>query len=118
MPIFRKWVDVGETGKPLSNFAQKSDLATATEDVFSENSIANNSSQGIISSVSQNTDQLCLTRTSFEDSCASLQISFANFSTDDAYCKTSKNFESKAAKANAVGFPEEGEGEKLTTEAK
>ena len=56
MSYFGKWIDVGETALPHFNFAGKSELATAAE-----NSMANSSSQGIISTGLQNIGQLSMT---------------------------------------------------------
>ena len=64
MPHFGKLIDVGETAMPKFSVAQKGDLNTAAEDIFSGNLIANRLRLGMVSTGSQHTDQLSLTRTS------------------------------------------------------
>ena len=73
MPYFGKWIHVGETAMPHFSVAQKTDLATAAENIFSGNLITNSSRRGIVSTESQHTDQLSLTRISSEDNCEKLQ---------------------------------------------
>ena len=103
---------------PHFSFAQKSDLATTSEDIFRGNLIANSSRQGRMSTGSQHNDQLSSTRTSPEDSCAKLQEGFVTFSTDDAYCKETKGCKSKALQAKTDRFSEWSKEQKSTTPAK
>ena len=103
---FGKWIDVGETAMPRFSVAQKGELAIAAENIVSGILIANNSRQGIVSTGSQDSDQLSLTRTS-EDNCEKLQGSFVSFPTDVADSEATKSCGSKAAKANTDGFLEE-----------
>ena len=117
MPYFGKWIDVGETAMPRFSVAQKSELAIAAENIVSGILIANNSRQGIVSTGSQDSDQLSLTRTS-EDNCEKLQGSFVSFPTDVADSEATKSCGSKAAKANTDGFLEESKEKKSTTAAK
>ena len=117
MPYLGKWIDVGETAMSHFSVAQNSDLATATENIFSKNLIAISSHHGILRTGSQHTDQFGLTRTSSEDNCEKLQESFVTFPTENAYRELAKFCESKAARANADRFSEESTEEKLTTPA-
>ena len=114
---FGKWIDVGETVMPHFNFAQKNNLTTTAENIFSGILIANNSRQGIVSTGSQHFDHISLTRTS-EDNCEKLQGSFVSFPTDGADREATKSCGSKAAKANTDGFLEESKEENSTTPAK
>ena len=114
---FGKWIDVGETAMPHFSVAQKGELAIAAENIVSGILIANNLRQGIVSTGSQDTDQLSLTRTS-EDNCEKLQGSFVSFPTDVADSEATKSCGSKAAKANTDGFLEESKEKKSTTPAK
>ena len=114
---FGKWIDVGETAMPHFSVAQKGELATAADNIFSGILIANSSRQGIVSTGSQHFDHISVTRTS-EDNCEKLQGSFVSFPTDGADYEATKNCGSKAAKANTDGFLEEGKEEKSTTPAK
>ena len=114
---FGKWIDVGETAMPHFSVAQKGELATAAENIFSGILIANSSRQGIVSTGSHHFDHISVTRTS-EDNSEKLQGSFASFPTDGADCEATKSCGSKAAKANSDGFPELSKVEKLTTPAK
>ena len=109
---FGKWIDVGETAMPHFSVAQKGELATAAENIVSGILIANNLRQGIVSTGSQHTDQLSLTRTS-EDNCEKLQGSFVSFPTDVADSEATKSCGSKAAKANTDGFLEESKEKKI-----
>ena len=118
MPYFGKWIDTGETAMPHFDFAHKDDLATATENIFTGNLIANSSRQGIVSTGSQHTDQLSLTRISSEDICEKLQKSFVTFRTDDANHKATKICKNTAVKACADEFSEGSKEEKSTTAAK
>ena len=115
---FGKWIDVGETAMPHFSVAQKGELATAAENIFSENLIDKSSRQGKASIGSQHTKHLSLTRTSSEDKCEKLHANFVTFPTDDAYCDATKSCEITVAKACADGFPELSKVEKLTTPAK
>ena len=76
MLYFGKWIDAGETAMPHFNFAHRDDLATAEENIFCGNFIANSSRQGIVSTGSQHNDHLSLTRISSEENCEKLQKSF------------------------------------------
>ena len=114
---FGKWIDVGETAMPHFSVAQKGELATAAENIFSGILIANSSRQGIVSTGSHHFDHISVTRTS-EDNSEKLQGSFVSFPTDGADCEATKSCGSKAAKANTDGFLEEGKEEKSTTPAK
>ena len=117
MPYFGKWIDVGETAMPHFSVAQKGELATAAENIFSGNLIANSSRQGIVSTGSQHFDHISVTRTS-EDNSEKLQGSFVSFPTDGADRKATQSCGSKAAKANSDGFLEESKEEKSATAAK
>ena len=114
---FGKWIDVGETSMPHFSVAHRDDLATAAENIFSGNLIANSSRQGIVSTGSLHFDHISVTRTS-EDNSEKLQGSFVSFPTDGADRKATQSFGSKAAKANTDGFLEESKEEKSTTAAK
>ena len=118
IPYFGKWIDAGETAMPHFNFAHRDDLATAAENIFSGNLIADSSRQGIVSTGSQHTDQLSLTRISSEDNCEKFQKSFVTFPTDDANHEATKICQSKAVKACADEFSEGSKEGKLTTAAK
>ena len=117
MPYFGKWIDVGETAMPHFSVAQKGELATAAENIFSGILIANISRQGIVSTGSQHFDHISLTRTS-EDNFEKLHGSFVSFPTDGADREATKSCGSKAAKANSDGFLEESKEEKSITAAK
>ena len=117
MPYFGKWIDVGETAMPHFSVAQKGELATVAENIFSGNLIANSSRQGIVSTGSQHFDHISVTRTS-EDNSEKLQGSFVPFPTDGADRKATQSCGSKAAKANSDGFLEESKEEKSATAAK
>ena len=114
---FGTWIDVGETTMPHFNFAQKNNLTTTAENIFSGILIANNSRQGIVSTGLQHFDHISLIRTT-EDNCEKLQGSFVSFPTDGADREATKSCGSKAAKANTDGFLEESKEEKLATPAK
>ena len=114
---FGKWIDVGETAMPHFNFAQKNNLTTTAENIFSGILIVNNSRQGIVSTGSQHFDHISLTRTS-EDNCEKLQGSFVSFPTDGADREATKICGSKAAKAYMDEFLEESKEEKSATPAK
>ena len=114
---FGKWIDVGETAMPHFNFAQKNNLTTTAEYMFSGNLIANNSRQGIVKTGPQHFDHISLTRTS-EDNCEKLQESFVSFPTDGVDREATKSCGSKAAKAYMDGFQEESKEEKSATPAK
>ena len=103
---------------PHFSVAQKSDLATTSEDIFRGKLIANGSCQVRMSSGSQHRDQLSLTRISSDDNCEKLQKSFVTFPTDDANHEATKICESAAVKANADEFSEGSKEEKSTTAAK
>ena len=64
MPHFGKFIDFWETAMPKFIVAQKGNLSTAAEDIFRGNLIANILRHGMVSTGSQHTDQLSLTRTS------------------------------------------------------
>ena len=97
------------------NIARKGDSASAAEETFSENLNADTSRQGIVSTRLQHIDQLSLNRTSSEDNCENLQGNFVNFPTDHAYRKTTYSCGSRAAKANADGFPERNKAKLITS---
>ena len=97
---FGKWIHVEETAMPQFNFAQKCNLATASEDIFKGKLTAINSLQGIICFGSQHTDQIIWTRTSSDDICEKLQDSFVTFPSDDAHCSATQDCDSQTTKAN------------------
>ena len=118
MPYFGKQLDVGETAMAHFSVAQKSDLATTTEDVLRVKMTASSSRQGRKSTGWQHNDQLSLTRTSSENSCEKLQEGFVTFPKDDAYCKETKGCKSKAAQAKTDRFSDWSKKEKSTTPSK
>ena len=103
---------------PHINFANRDDLATAAENIFCGNLIANSSRQGIVSIESEHTDHPSLTRISSKDNCEKLQESFVTFPTDDKHREAIKISASKAAQAKTDRLSEWSKEEKLTTPAK